>query len=238
MMPLNSNPLKVEKQQAGVLSIAAEFIQRIDEIYGLYSDATLGFRQNVKLLETGQEEAAKKGIKVNLLDESKFFFGNGNPNDPNNVLLHTTTIGEYRRRNSIGGSNHRLLAQYFVVLVYHLWDNEYRPRISEVLGCSEPNALKLPICGDLRLLRHDILKHRGVITKEKQAKLEILKQIPAEQPLNLSAENIGQVMSAVKKAIDDLVVTHAGVDPKHRTVWHLAGRDPSPVDKRDNKVKV
>jgi hypothetical protein len=212
---------ETEKQQADVLSAAKEFVQRIDEIYGLFLDATLGFQENVKRMETSQKEAAKIGIKVELRDDSKIFFGRGNPNDPNNVLLHTTTRGEYRRRNLIGGSNHRLLAQYFVVLVYHLWDNEYRPRIAEILGCPEPNALKLPICGDLRLLRHEILKHRGVVTKETIARLEVLKQIPAEQPLNLSADNVEQVMSAVKKAVDDLVITHAGVDPKHRTIWHV-----------------
>jgi hypothetical protein len=219
--PADSISIKTEKQHADVLSVAAEFVRRIDEIYGLYLDATLGFQENVKRMEKGQEEAEKKGLKLEWRDDAKIFFGRGSPNDPNNVLLHTTTRGEYRQRNLTGGSNHRLLAQYFVVLVYHLWDNEYRPRIAEVLGCSDANALKLPICGDLRLLRHDILKHRGVITKEKQAKFEVLKQIPAEQPLNLSADNVEQVMSAVKKGIDDLVITHAGVDPKHRTIWHV-----------------
>jgi hypothetical protein len=230
--------MKSEKQQMDVLSVVKEFVQRIDEIYGLYLDATKGFQENVKSLEKGQEEALKKGIKVEWRDDSKFFFGRGNPNDPKSVLLHTTTFGEYRQRNLEGGSNHRLLAQYFVVLVYHLWDNEYRPRIAEVLGCSDSNSLKLPICGDLRLLRHDILKHRGVITKEKQTKLEVLKQIPAEQLLNLSSDNVEQIMSAIKKAVDDLVVAHVGVDPKHRTIWHMAGSNPSPIDERDDKPKL
>jgi hypothetical protein len=221
MISTNSTSLKTERQNAEVLSVASDFVQRIDEIYGLYLDATLGFQQNVKFLEKGREEAAKIGVNVALLDDSKFFFGKGNPNDPNNVLLHTTTVKQYRQRNSTGGSNHRLLAQYLIVLIYHLWENEYRLRIAEILGCSEPNILKLPICGDLRLLRHEILKHNGVITKETKARLKILKQIPAEQPLNLSDDDVEQVMSAVKRAIDDLVIAEAGVDPKHRTIWHV-----------------
>jgi hypothetical protein len=213
--------MKTEKQQREVLTATKEFVQRIDEIYGLYTDATSGFHENVKRMEKGQEEAEKKGLNIEWRDDAKIFFGIGNPNDPNNVLLHTTTRGEYRRRNSTSGSNHRLLAQYFVVLVYHLWENEYRPRIAEILQLFDSKELRLPVCGDLRLLRHEILKHRGVITEETTAKLEVLKQIPADQPLNLTFENVGEVMSAVKKGVDDLVVAYTGVDPKYRTIWHV-----------------
>ena len=218
-MLLNSTFMNTEKQNADILSAAKEFVQRIDEIYGLYLDTIQGFQENVKRTEETEKEAAKKGIKMR--EDSKVFVGRGNPNDPTNVLLHTTTRGEYRQRNLTGGSNHRLLAQYFVVLVYHLWENEYRLRIAKTLGCTDVNELKLPICGDLRLLRHEILKHRGIVKKETMAKLEVLKQIPAEQPLNLSADDVEQVTSAVKKAIDDLVIARAGVDPKHRTIWHV-----------------
>jgi hypothetical protein len=218
---MNSNPLKTNEDKAEALSAMAEFIRRIDEIFGLYLDATQGFNCNLWRLNYGHEEAKKKGIPVDSTDDAKFFFGKGNPNDPKNVLLHTTTLGEYKRRNSRGGSNHILFGQYFVVLFFHLWDGEYRPRIANALGLPDPNTLKLPICGDLRLLRNDILKHRGVITKEKQTKLETLKHIPANQLLVLSSDDIEGIVSSLKKAVDDLAVSHAGVDPKHRTIWHV-----------------
>jgi len=218
---MNSIAVKSNEGKADVLSVAAEFIGRIDEIFGLYLDATQGFNCNLWRLNHGHEEAKKKGIFVDTRDEAQFFFGEGDPNDPKNVLLHTTTLGEYKRRNSQQGSNQTLLGQYFVVLVFHLWDGEYRMRLANALGLPDQNALKLPICGDLRRLRNEILKHRSVITKETQTKLEVLNYIPADQPLDLSSNDIEGILSSLKKAVDDLAATHTGVDPKHRTIWHV-----------------
>lgn len=108
-----------------------EFPDRIDELYGLYLDTTQGFKANVDTLNKMQEASAHLVSDQAALDQLPFFVGRGDPNDPNNVLLHQTTQGQFKPRNPPDGSNHRLLSQYFIVLVYHLWENEGTAEVRE-----------------------------------------------------------------------------------------------------------
>jgi hypothetical protein len=70
-----------------------EFANRVDQLYGLYLDSTMGFDSNVRTIERAQSSTG-------AADDSAFFISDGAPNDPDNVLLHQTTQGEFKKRNS------------------------------------------------------------------------------------------------------------------------------------------
>jgi len=79
-------------------STVEELVDRIDQLYGLYLDATMGFDANVTTVEQAQ-------MQPGASDDSAFFITDGAPTDPDNVLLHKTTQGEFKKRNRPDGSN-------------------------------------------------------------------------------------------------------------------------------------
>ena len=81
--------------------------------------------------------------------------------------------------------------------------------------------MKLPIFGDLRLLRNEVLKHRGVLTEKVQRKLEVIGGLQVGQVINFTADDIEQLVRGIKAALDAMVQSAMGTDPKLRTVWHV-----------------
>jgi hypothetical protein len=135
-------------------------------------------------------------------------------------MLHRTTQGQFKARNDTGGSNYRLLSHNFIVFAFHLWEQEYRPRIATLLSI-EAEELKIPILGDLRLLRNEVLKHRGVLTEKVRMRLEVIGGLQAGQVINFAEDDIEQLIRGIKAALDDMVLSATGTDPEFRTVWHV-----------------
>jgi len=71
---------------AALQDTVKELVDRIDQLYGVYLDATLGFDSNVTAVEEAQAASG-------ATDDAAFFIGLGAPTDPSNVLLHQTTQG-------------------------------------------------------------------------------------------------------------------------------------------------
>jgi hypothetical protein len=209
-----------QDRHGSLVATTQEFADRLDELYGLYLDATAGFKANVDRINESQKASAHLVSDLAELDQAWYVYGRGNPNDPNNVMQHQTTQGEYKARNAPGDSNYRLLSQSFIVFAFHLWEQEYRPRIAELLGIKD-NELKLPILGDFRLLRNEILKHRGVLTEDESKRLQVIGGLEVGQDINFSGDHIEQLVREIKAALDDMVLSATGTDPKFRTVWHI-----------------
>jgi hypothetical protein len=190
----------------------AELVDRLDTLFGLYLDAQSGFEcLSERIVNVPRPPTPDGG-------EPRFHYGTGDPNDPNNVVWHRTTLADLLARNSRGGRNQQLLSQYFVVLMYHLWEGEYRARISSALESAE--AVANAVFGDIRHLRNDILKHRGVLSEERARKLETIHLQPNE-PIALSGQQLYELLRIAKSSLDELVTRHTGVDPLHRTIWHM-----------------
>lgn len=197
-----------------------EFADRLDALYGFYLDATTGFQAKVAEIEEAQEETAHQASDRAELDQALIFYGHGDPNDPNSVIQHQTTQGEYKARNSPGGSNYRLLSYNLIIFAYHLWEQEYRPRIAELLGI-ETYELKLPLFGDLRHLRNEILKNRGVLTENVSNRLEVISGMEVGQVISFAEADIEQLVRGIKAALDGTVQSATGTDPRLRTIWHI-----------------
>jgi hypothetical protein len=55
---------------------------------------------------------------------------------------------------------HQRLTQQLIVTLYTAWDAEFRRRVAACHGVPD-EAVKADFFGDLRLLRNDIVHHRG-----------------------------------------------------------------------------
>jgi hypothetical protein len=128
--------------------------------------------------------------------------------------------GEFKKRNSPEGRNYIRLAQVLVVFVYELWETEYRNRIAAAAQLPDASSLKVPIFGDLRILRHAILHQRGMIDAVATRKLEILKATPG-QDVSINKQRVQNLVRGIKAALDELIESKTGHDPKHRTIWRV-----------------
>lgn len=71
-----------------------------------------------------------------------------------------------------GGAVARQLGNQWVVHVYTGWETHFRPRLASAHNV-EVDAVKSPMFGDLRRLRHDIIHHGGVATQRWSGSCEV-----------------------------------------------------------------
>lgn len=181
----------------------------------------MGFVANHKQIVEAQVRACSVVSPQTDLDSLAFTYGYGDPNDPSNRLLHQTTQGDLKRRNAKGGSNHVRAAQLLIVLLYSFWEHEYRPRLAASLGLPDADTLKIPLFGDIRLLRQDVIHHRAIITKDTKKKLSGFTGLLEGKEINLTEGEVEAFVRDIKAAMDELVVQTGGADPLHRTLWHV-----------------
>ena len=199
----------------------AAYVASLDDLYGHFCDSTLGFKANCQMVVQAQVHSARALPPGTDPDTVGMLIGRGDPNDPSNVLQHQTTLGEYKRRNAPGGRNHIRAAQLFLVLIYAFWDTGHRAQVAQALGLDDRYSLKVPLMGDLRLVRDDIIHHRGFVTKKTDTKLELLKQFKEGDEIVLDDPAVEALVRQVKAVLDSLVVDAGGIDPLYRTIWHV-----------------
>lgn len=151
-------------------NVLREFSLSAGDLYAHYLDCTSGFVRNAQVIKRAQQRL-DPGLPVESLP---LIYGMGNPNLPGSMSLHKTTQGDFIRRNVEGGQNHTRAGQLFIVLVYTYWEHEYRSRVAATMGI-HPEGVRLPIMGDFRLLRNDIIHNGGAFGTETVHRLEVLR---------------------------------------------------------------
>lgn len=151
--------------------VLREYLHRVEELYSHYLDSRMGFARNAQMVRDSQRSlgpSARSG-------ELAFTYGVGNPNDAAAAPIIRISQRTFVDRNAEGGRNHALAGQHLLVLIYAVWEHEYRGRVAAALGLNTANDLKIPIMGDLRFIRNDVLHNHGVLSEECEGKLEVLK---------------------------------------------------------------
>lgn len=212
---------------AGLRVLTDAFVAAIDAATGLYHDCTQGFAQNLKQLEEGQQRSLAGFMKSDPalatgehVDSLGYSYGKGDPNDPGNVLFYWSTQGEFKARHQPGGTNHKLITQFCLVLVFAYWEEQFRRPITMALGLV-PEAWTEPIMGDLRLLRNDIIHNRGVVTDKTATRLEVIQGLSQGQEILFDDEGFHSIIREVKAFLDRVVTKATGDDPQYRTIWHI-----------------
>ena len=125
-----------------VLNLFEEYINTVDEIYGIYLDSCLGFRHNLTQIDSAQQDSIKTlKLTQEYLDRIPMIYGIGDPNLPNSFTLHECTQGDFKKRNSENGKNIQTLSNLCIVQVYQFWEDYYRGEIATELGLHSPQSL-------------------------------------------------------------------------------------------------
>ena len=199
----------------------SEFVAEIDDLYGYFMDSTIGFAHNLRLMQEREVEQVRLMGSQERVDAVLYSYLDKSPMDPDHRVLHQTTQANFKARNSKRGANYRRSVHILIVFIYEYWETEYRGRIATNIDIPR-NDLKLPLMGDLRLLRHDIIHHQGVLRPATIEKLEVINGFTkGAGKLNFQEDQIEALLRGVKGMLDKIVVDAGGGDPGHRTVWHF-----------------
>ena len=202
-----------------VLQAILDYVTTVDELYGHYLDSTSGFVANERMILTGQAQA-KHAVPHGVAQDSlPFVYGNGDPNNRSSKVLHETTQGAYKSRNAEGGQNHIRAGQLLVVLLFEYWESHHRQCIAVAMNLDDQKSLKVPLLGDLRALRQDVIHHRGLVRAETVRRLTVLTGLLAGDVLQLSKVAVEDTVLKLKGAMDDLAVSVGCPDPLHRQTW-------------------
>ena len=148
-----------------------------------------GWSLSITVEAQGQKETG-------TTDDNRFFYTLGDPLSTENLLLHETTQGDFKARNRDEGPNYVLLARFLIVILFELWETGYRSDIAKAADIPRSELL-LPVFGDLRLLRHEILHNKGRLTPEIAQKLEVV-AAPTTNSVDLDKKDVERLCLAAR----------------------------------------
>jgi hypothetical protein len=133
-----------------------DFSAYVNDVSGTHFFALLG------VFEQGAEVGRRltKSAELGNNDPS-MFIGPGDPNEIEFAPYLSWKLRDLGLRLVPGGDFSILLGQMWVATIYGAWDAHFQKAIAAELGLSK-GALACDEMGDLRLMRNDILHHRGI----------------------------------------------------------------------------
>ena len=186
-----------------------DFEKIVDYIYGVYLDATTGFDKLREWFATSQADTLvvlrnthPELATIEYLDSVHMIYGKGNPNIPEAIELHRCTQKEYKERNSENGLNFRFLGNMALVSLYQYWEDFHRAQIAKELGVEKVD-LKVPIMGDLRLMRISIIHHAGVALKDIE-NCELLKWYKEGDEIFINKVKFEDIIYQIKNMFTEL----------------------------------
>ena len=184
-------------------SIIQEFIYVANAVYGTYLDASMAIGNlSVGYMQIHKEhiekvQASGEPLTPQLLNPVLFY--SAGPEGQQRAV-HQTTLQDIIKRNALGGRHVQFLARMCVVSLYQYWEDDFRPRLSKVLGHNPTHD----VFGELRHLRRSII-HRGARALPELATFKILPRYDPHSEVLLDQAAMDLIFTAVKNAASELV---------------------------------
>lgn len=148
-------------QPANTEKLITSYIKQLDQIYGLYADSGMGY--------AALHEQAKKMFEEH--PQQQILIAGQDLKTKETMMINSVSLEEFRNRNAPGHFNNFMIGNICLVLIYHLWEEHYRPLVATSLNL-KLNDLKIDCIGDIRNLRNDII-HNNFKVGEKTKKNKI-----------------------------------------------------------------
>lgn len=133
----------------------------------------------------------------------------------------------------VSGPVAQQIGHQWLVHVYHLWEDNFREKIALSRGLNTKNDLKNPHFGDLGLIRHDILKHRGIASPKNSGRCQMLKWFRSGDAIIVTEKMVYEFMAAFGLAHP----APGSLTESRITLYGFQGLIESPISLRaDGKV--
>lgn len=176
-----------------------EFLREAAAIYGVMI-ASLG---------SMQRELTQFSTLTGMGPEDVVHLATGDmPTERPSDAFAVWTLGRIRAEGQAGGSVPRLLGHQWVSHVYAMWEHAYRPRLASARGVPLGEVVE-PLLGDVRHLRHDVLHHRGVATRQHAGRCAILRWFAPGDDIVITGR-------MVYEFVDAFGLAHPAPDPREQ----------------------
>ncbi|MBR7833613.1 hypothetical protein KDL01_10075 [Actinospica durhamensis] len=138
----------------GVDSVIAELSEALNDATATVGFAQAGLRQLTQFVATHVTPSAEN-------PDPMFYLGISDPNLPDSATYANWRVSKLLRQIELNGPVDDRLGHQWIVMFFAKWDEELRPRLAAAHGC-EPRDIKVPLLGDLRLLRNAVVHERGI----------------------------------------------------------------------------
>jgi hypothetical protein len=181
-----------------------EFLQVLRAHHGIYLDALWGFRMVRTQIEQAQSLSLKhenpSATTAKELDEVVLFVGDKDPAE--HRVEHVAKMGWFKKRNSPGELNYVFLGNLLLVSIFSFWEENYRSLIALELSIAKEQLL-IPVLGDIRLLRNDIIHHSAVAT-ERIERCEVLRWFKPGDRISLEEQQVDTIVCEIRNSIGAL----------------------------------
>ena len=133
-------------------------------------------------------------------------FGPGNPNEPAAAADYSVTFAELLARTDLAGQHANAVRPRLIVFAYALWENVYRPAISQECRVDRVDS---DAFGDLRQYRHAILHNKGKLHTDTTA-LTVFGKGDLIEP---TADQLGEIFKQLGVGLNETGVRYDGEDP-------------------------
>jgi len=123
---------------------------------------------------------------------------NDNPDLPETKAIHYTTLGHFIKRMNVDSDNSKGIGNSSLVMIYQLWEDEYRGRIAIDKG-KEKNNIKSDLFRDIRIIRQGIIHNNGKKTQDFK-KLKIIKLMDTEE-VHFSEKQFEKLINDIKQEL-------------------------------------
>ena len=173
-----------------------------DELVGLYGEDQIAGFVTVTVRKQVGDWLKGGTTKIN----NSLSFGEDDPNEPAAVADYSVTFAELLARFDPAGQHAKAVRARLIVFAYTLWENVYRPAISQECSVDRVDS---DAFGDLRLYRNAILHHKGKLHTDTTA----LTVFGKGDLIELTADQLREVFKQLVVGLNDVGVRYYGEDP-------------------------
>jgi hypothetical protein len=100
-------------------------------------------------------------------------------------------MSEAKIQTAKGGPVETMLGQQWIVFAFSAWEEGYRRRLADALDCPLDD-LRVPLLGDLRLLRNDVVHHRGIASARNAGRCKVLRWFAEVDEIRLDIHRLAE----------------------------------------------
>lgn len=165
----------LEEAGSKAIGILEEFLTVCQKYYFAFNSAITGIRHNRERYGKIMDHA-DRDISISI--------GSAFPTmaqSPGQTTIAQMRQGELLESLKEGGEFENSQANALVIVIYHLWDELYRPEIAQAISV-KTNQVDCTLMGDIRQVRNLVVHKKAVVPDGFSSKLELLPQIWNLQP--------------------------------------------------------
>lgn len=192
--------------------VIREYIDFVNEQVGTYMDALAGFAGHHSNIQRQVHRISRPTCSIKENGEPIMVCTSyEDPSKPDIILNRIMREDTYIKTNATGGSNEQRYARAIVVFLFTFWEHQIRPRLA--LAKDVPvEEISSDIMGDMRILRHAILRAKGVIRTEEHKRLKVLNTMYLpDTPIHVPYEDMHRLFVLIKQDCARLMFEWIGV---------------------------